>query len=440
MSKISEDPHADDDRLVFDEEAQHVSADKVDHWKIMLVDDIAEAHHVTRLALQKFEFEDKPLRFISAYSAKEAQELIEAHPDTALILLDVVMEENDSGLQLARYIRKILKNRLVRIILRTGQPGHAPEEEVILAYDINDYKVKTELTREKLMTTVLGALRSYRDIQTVEINRQELTQLLTDLEKSHTDLAQAKEAAEAANQAKTAFLANMSHELRTPLSAILGYTQLLHEDAREHGYTDFEADLGKIQRAGEHLLHLVDEVLDIARLQAEKLELQIEPFDIKAMVETVIKRIHPAIVANGNTLTTELAADLGTMTSDSGRVRQILRNILDNAAKFTQQGQITLNVRRTVPDPTDPAQAYIIFQVSDTGIGMNPEQTEHIFKAFTQVDMSTRRKYGGTGLGLAISHSLCRLMGGEISVESDPGQGSTFTVQLPLKLSKSQKP
>ncbi|MCB0210087.1 MAG: hybrid sensor histidine kinase/response regulator [Anaerolineae bacterium] len=436
MTKLSEDPHTEDDRLVFSEESQLGSSDKVGYWKIMLVDDVAEAHHVTRLALHKFEFEDKPLKFISAYSAEEAQLLIEAHPDTALILLDVVMEENDSGLKLARYIRKILKNQLVRIVLRTGQPGQAPEAEVILDYDINDYKIKTELTREKLMTTVMGALRSYRDIQTVEISRQELATLLADLEKSHADLAQAKEAAEAANQAKTTFLANMSHELRTPLSAILGYTQLLHEDAQERGYSDLEPDLDKIQSAGEHLLHLVDEVLDIAKLQAEKMELQIEPFPVKSMVELLVKQVQPAIEANGNTLTVEMADDLGTMASDPGRVRQIMRNILDNAAKFTRQGQIMLKAYRATADPTDPESEQIIFRVRDTGIGMAPEQMEHIFEAFTQVDMSTRRKYGGTGLGLAITHNLCRLMAGEISVESEPGQGSTFTIQLPTKISK----
>ncbi|HRV93643.1 MAG TPA: ATP-binding protein [Anaerolineae bacterium] len=436
MTQHSGEPNLEDDRLIFVDSVPNETVDKINTWKVMLVDDKAEAHQVARLALQKFKFEDKPLQFISAYSADEAQQLIEAHPDTALILLDIVMEENDSGLKVANYIRNILKNRLVRIVLRTGQPGQAPEEAVIMDYDINDYKVKTELTREKLLTTVMGALRSYRDIQTVEINRQELAALYADLEKSHVDLAQAKEAAETASQAKTTFLANMSHELRTPLSAILGYAQLLYEDAAQLGYEEFEADLLKIQSAGEHLLLLVNEILDIAKLQADKLVLQIEPFLVKTLVEDVVGQVQATLVANKNSLEVDLAENLGTMKTDQSRVRQILRNILDNAAKFTENGIVRLTVYRESDLASHPATDWLIFQVSDTGIGMSPAQLEQIFEAFTQVDMSTRRKYGGIGLGLAITHDLCRLMDGDIAVASELGQGSRFTVRLPAEVAK----
>ena len=436
MTQHSGEPNLEDDRLIFVDSVPNETVDKISTWKVMLVDDKAEAHQVARLALQKFKFEDKPLQFISAYSADEAQQLIEAHPDTALILLDIVMEENDSGLKVANYIRNILKNRLVRIVLRTGQPGQAPEEAVIMDYDINDYKVKTELTREKLLTTVMGALRSYRDIQTVEINRQELAALYADLEKSHVDLAQAKEAAETASQAKTTFLANMSHELRTPLSAILGYAQLLYEDAAQLGYEEFEADLLKIQSAGEHLLLLVNEILDIAKLQADKLVLQIEPFLVKTLVEDVVGQVQATLVANKNSLEVDLAENLGTMKTDQSRVRQILRNILDNAAKFTENGIVRLTVYRESDLASHPATDWLIFQVSDTGIGMSPAQLEQIFEAFTQVDMSTRRKYGGIGLGLAITHDLCRLMDGDIAVASELGQGSRFTVRLPAEVAK----
>ena len=433
MTQHSGEPNLEDDRLIFVDSVPNETVDKINTWKVMLVDDKAEAHQVARLALQKFKFEDKPLQFISAYSADEAQQLIEAHPDTALILLDIVMEENDSGLKVANYIRNILKNRLVRIVLRTGQPGQAPEEAVIMDYDINDYKVKTELTREKLLTTVMGALRSYRDIQTVEINRQELAALYADLEKSHVDLAQA---AETASQAKTTFLANMSHELRTPLSAILGYAQLLYEDAAQLGYEEFEADLLKIQSAGEHLLLLVNEILDIAKLQADKLVLQIEPFLVKTLVEDVVGQVQATLVANKNSLEVDLAENLGTMKTDQSRVRQILRNILDNAAKFTENGIVRLTVYRESDLASHPATDWLIFQVSDTGIGMSPAQLEQIFEAFTQVDMSTRRKYGGIGLGLAITHDLCRLMDGDIAVASELGQGSRFTVRLPAEVAK----
>lgn len=436
MTNLSDNSQAEDDRLNFADEIEQDTQLHVDHWKVLLVDDKDEAHQVARLALQKFEFEDKPLKFISAYSAEEAQHLIKAHPDTALILLDIVMEENDSGLKVARYIRDNLKNHKVRIVLRTGQPGNAPEETVCLDYDINDYTIKTDLTRQKLITTVIGALRSYRDIQTVEISRQELATLYADLEKSHVELEQAKEAAEAANRAKSSFLANMSHELRTPLSAILGYTQLLQEDARGANVEEIETDLIKIQNAGQELLHMVNEVLDIAKLQADKLELQLDKFSVKQLIEKVAEQVQAAVQKNGNTLTIDLADDLDTMVADPVRVQQILRNILDNAAKFTEQGYIKINARRKMAILPGSAKNQIIFQVSDSGIGISPEQIEHIFEPFTQVDMSTRRKYGGTGLGLAVTKELCDLMAGEITVESELGQGTTFTVQLPVEVVK----
>ncbi|MCB9077944.1 MAG: hybrid sensor histidine kinase/response regulator, partial [Anaerolineaceae bacterium] len=224
--------------------------------------------------------------------------------------------------------------------------------------------------------------------------------------------------------------------LRTPLSAILGYAQLLHEDATELGYEEFEADLLKIQSAGEHLLLLVNEILDIAKLQADKLILQIEQFTVQALIEEVVSQVQTTLDAHNNRLEVDLAENLGTMKTDQGRVRQILRNVLDNAAKFTENGTIRLTVQREAVLSSNSSPDRLIFQVSDTGIGMSPEQMEHIFEPFTQVDMSTRRKYGGIGLGLAITHDLCQLMDGEITVTSHLGQGSVFTVWLPAEITK----
>jgi signal transduction histidine kinase len=238
---------------------------------------------------------------------------------------------------------------------------------------------------------------------------------------------EANEAAKQASQAKSAFLANMSHELRTPLNAILGYSEMLAEDAEESGNADQVADLKKILTAGRHLLGLINDVLDLSKIEAGKMRLYLETFEVRGVVGEAVETARPLIEKKRNRLEVRCPEGLGSIREDATKVRQVLLNLLSNAGKFTEGGLVTLDVRREV----GPAGNWVFFRVTDTGIGMSAAETARLFEAFVQADAGTSKKFGGTGLGLAITRKLCRLMGGDIAVESAPGRGSTFTVRLP---------
>jgi signal transduction histidine kinase len=569
-------------------------------WKILIVDDEYDIHAMTRLALDDFEFARKKLQIFQAMSGIEAQEILAEQPDIAVALIDVVMETDDAGLRLVDFIRNELKYPLMRLIIRTGQPGMAPEREVIERYDIDDYKDKTELTAEKLYTTMRIALKSYRDLTTLDMNRKALTkileaapelyhpqsinqffdgvliqiiglcnlgesslissinhglvvtanenkvnvqagtgrfvdpiqnpevenvvkicsnqiletqsdellpsgalliplkvhnqptgfiylenaqylseanrnlihimvnqcasalenlQLYNDLKVANQETSQmlslaeqARKMAEAANRAKSSFLANMSHELRTPLNAIIGYSDLIQEDAADQGYEDILPDLERIQTAGRQLLVIISDILDISKIEAEKLELYLTEFAVQHLIDEVVMTIQPIVTNEGNSLTLDCCGEFGIICADYNKLRQIMLNLLTNAAKFTHQGLITFTIRRCkhpvdsseIGEKNQPKTTYtipecessdcLIFEVADTGIGIAPEHLKCVFEPFIQADNSSTRKFGGTGLGLPISKHFCTAMGGNISVNSTLGKGSTFTVQLPAKV------
>ncbi len=245
--------------------------------------------------------------------------------------------------------------------------------------------------------------------------------------------------AQAANQAKSAFLANMSHELRTPLNAIIGYSDLLKEDAEDLGCEDFIPDLNKIQTAGKHLLSLISDILDISKIEAGRMELYLETFNPANLINDVVCTVELLVEKNSNKFEVDCASNLGVMYADIMKTRQILLNLLSNAAKFTKGGTIKISVERVTNKSSKiqkPEYSYdwIIFRVADTGIGIPPEQLQHLFQAFMQGDVSTTRQYGGTGLGLTISRHFCLMMGGDIQVESELGCGSIFTVRLPTRV------
>ena len=264
-----------------------------------------------------------------------------------------------------------------------------------------------------------------QEVGTVGFNKD-----LRERKRAEEELQKAKEAAEEANQAKSAFLANMSHELRTPMNAIIGYSEMMQEEAEDLGQEHFIPDLQKIHAAGKHLLGLINDVLDLSKIEAGRMDLFLETFDIPTVIRDVVATITPLVEKNANTLEVHCVDDLGAMRADLTKVRQGLFNLLSNACKFTERGAITLGANREIVD----GAAWIKFRVTDTGIGMAPEQMGKLFEAFSQAEESTTRKYGGTGLGLAISQKFCQMMGGDITVESAPGQGSTFTILLPAEV------
>jgi signal transduction histidine kinase len=266
-----------------------------------------------------------------------------------------------------------------------------------------------------------------------------------------------------ASRHKSQFLANMSHELRTPLNAIIGYSEMLQEEAEEIGGEAFIPDLQKVNAAGKHLLGLINDILDLSKIEAGRMDLYLEDFEVGQLVRDVQAIVQPLMEKNGNTLIVSCPDDVGSIHADLTKVRQTLFNLLSNAAKFTDHGTIELRVSRgeeptgamhyaptepasvgaqfiapidgSLPSPNTHHPTPITFAVTDTGIGMTEEQLGRLFEAFSQAEASTRSKYGGTGLGLAISRHFCRLMGGDLTVASVYGQGSTFTVRLPVAVS-----
>jgi signal transduction histidine kinase len=251
--------------------------------------------------------------------------------------------------------------------------------------------------------------------------------------RTENQLIVAKAAAEEASVAKSAFLANMSHELRTPLNAIIGYSEMLIEDAADRGQDAAVHDLEKIVGAGRHLLALITDVLDLSKIEAGRMELDLERFDVADVIRAAVATSQTLAAAHGNSLTAASVDGLGIVRADRTKVQQVLLNLLSNACKFTKSGWVTVDARREA----SPAGDQILIDVSDNGLGMTPEQTARLFREFTQADASTTRKFGGTGLGLAISQRLCQLMGGVLTVDSEFGRGSRFTVKLPAEVGDS---
>jgi signal transduction histidine kinase len=422
-----------DDELMFDDmmdfadedEINQVSSQSLESWKALIVDDEVEIHNITRLALEDFRFDNKRLHFLSAYSGAEARQIMTNNPDIAVVLLDVIMESDDAGLITAKYIRETLQNLAVRIILRTGQPGQVPERQAIVDYDIDDYKTKTEFTSQKLFTTIITALRSYRAYKSLE-------SLNINLEQANIELIRV-------TKLKDEFLSNMSHELRTPLNGILGMSECLLEEVFGTINQNQKDAIETIQNSGNHLLELIKDMLDVSKIMAGMLKLDIKTVSIADLCNSSLELAKQQSLKKQIQLTTSVFSNTEVIAVDKSRIRQVLVNLLDNAVKFTPPGgKVGLDVR-IVDDPSKELaithlvanSCWIKFSVTDTGIGINPRDLGKLFQPFVQIDSGLSRKYGGSGLGLLIVKQLVELHGGYVDVTSQIDQGSCFTVYLP---------
>ncbi len=400
-------------------------------WKVMIVDDEQSIHDITQVCLKGFVFKGRKISFLDAFSGSQARQMIRENPDTAFIMADVVMETRDSGLKFIRFVREDLKNSLVQIAVRTGQPGLAPESEIISSYRINSYFSKTEVTAQKLVSLVTTSLRTYdltirleRALEKRKRAEKQLLKLNQDLEQKVDERTRQLHRA---NEMKNQFLANMSHEVRTPMNGIMGTATLLLEQRltrRQQEYAHI------IHSSATALLTIVNDILDLSRIEAGRMKFEIRKFDLPLLVEEVAAMFRHGAADKGLDLEVQVHEHTPRyLSGDDTRIKQILINLVGNALKFTQKGWVRI---RAFVEKQDPHGIALAFEVEDTGPGISEAFLHRLFDKFSQEDVSFGRKFGGAGLGLAISKELAVRMGGSIEASNKKTGGAVFKVILNL--------
>ncbi|MGB3651661.1 MAG: ATP-binding protein [Rivularia sp. (in: cyanobacteria)] len=450
----------DDDILIFESEETDntaINTPKIEAWKIIIVDDEPTVHQVTQLALKNFTFDGKALTIFSAYSSQEAKELIAAHPDTALILLDVVMDSNDAGLQVVKYIRDELKNKRIRIILRTGQPGDAPEESVIINYDINDYKLKVELTRQKLITTTVAALRSYRDLMVIEEQSIQLTEALETLQKNQLQLVQSEKMSALGN-----LVAGIAHEINNPIGFVAGNLKVAREyisnlfeliDLYQKYYPNPEPEI-EFQIEEIDLEYLRDDLpklfnsLKVGSERIRNISTSLRSFSRADTEHKTPVNIHEGIDSTILILKHRLKSsesqpeikviknygDLPLIECYCGQLNQVFMNLLANAVDALEESNVGKTFAEIEANPnqiiitTLIEDNKIIIKIADNGLGIPEKIKQRIFE-----NLFTTKSVGkGTGLGLSIAREIIvDKHNGSLTFNSEVGR-TEFLIQLPV--------
>ncbi len=421
-----------DDEFLFLDEIEETGGSATpagNRWKIIIIDDDKSTIQTSVRILRDFIFEGRKLNIITGSSGKEAKHLISQHPDSAAILLDVIMETDEAGLRVVSYIREELNNHNIRILLRTGQAGQFDEEEVFEKYVINDFLEKADLTSRRLKTAIKSAFRGFRMQREIEANMRRETAL--------------REAADSANKAKSEFLANMSHELRSPMTSIKCGLNTIDEvvndpEADEEDWEDVRKSVKYALNSADRLLGLLNGILDLSKLESGKAIFNIRPSNLGKIVKKAAQEVSPQLLGKSLKLNMTVNGIDTEIPIDFNKMMQVMINLLNNAIKFTPEGKnITVSLsettlpigRRKTDTGTVPAVA---IRVSDQGIGIPDNELYLVFDKFAQ-SSKTKDGSGGTGLGLPIAREIVIAHGGNILAENNPDGGTSFIVTLPRK-------
>ncbi|QEP44397.1 response regulator [Ectothiorhodospiraceae bacterium BW-2] len=406
-------PAIESDEIIFceeEDEADNEREGEEGRWKIALIDDEPDVHQVTQLSMRHHHYQGRSFEFVHAYSAEEGRQLLAEHSDIALILLDVVMESEDSGLQLVNYIRNELDNQVVQIVLRTGQAGIAPSQDVIVRFNINNYYEKQHLTRDRLFTSIVSSLRAF------SLHEQAIYKSME---------------AEQANLSKSLFMANVSHEMRTPLHAILSFANIGMEHSG--GNEQEKRYFSYIHESGKRLLIMVENLLNVSKLESGYIDLNIQPVEMVTIVDNARSALSSTMQRKSVNVLVHTANTPLIVEIDSEKIERVIINLLSNAVRFSPHGAtVTIILSDKSLGGLDNSQE-ISVAVIDEGIGIPAGEEELIFRPFTK-SSDSHSQANGLGLGLALSRELIRLHGGSIKAANrHDGQGAIFNFTLPKK-------
>ncbi|MBT5051555.1 MAG: hybrid sensor histidine kinase/response regulator [Rhodospirillaceae bacterium] len=386
---------------------------KAENWKVLIVDDDRDVHEVTRLALHDFEFDDRQLDFISGYSSEDGRDIVQDNPDAAILLLDIVMETDQAGLQLVEYVRKEAANDQMRIVLRTGQPGKAPEQKIVRDYDINDYREKMDLTAQKLDTLMHATLRSFRDI--------------VRLKEQGAELREAEQAAQEASRAKSRFIANMSHEMRTPLNGIIGLSGMMADEVLGPlGHPKYKEYSWDIKSSSENLLTVIENVLEVADDNLARRPLHEVTFNLSEMIQDCLSQLKDSPYERNEQNNTKKGAGF-ELKADKEDVRRMLVNLLSNALK-ARSGEGWVRVGIGVRRNSD-----LVISINDNGPGISDEVIKRLGEPFAMKGDAYVAEEGSTGLGLAITKRLIERHGGKLQFRKPSGGGTSAQLVFPAE-------